>query len=318
MADQKVTELTELVSAATEDLLYVEDDPAGTPLSRKVTLATLASLLTPEVNQETVHGRLTLESGVPVPISNQAFKTTLYFTPYKGDKISLYDGSNWQTITFAEKSLSMSGWTTNSNFDIFGYLSGGELVLESLIWTSDIVRATELTTQDGVLVKTGAVTRRYLGTIRTHIEGQTDDSEDERFIWNYYNRVVRWFRQNDTTSHSYTTATVRSWNNDNNVRIAFVVGVQEDSVVLALRAGIKTSAVGTRYVSLGIDSTSTDDEKSRCRYYPNNSDDLVDVSSHHAFHTGEFYAGYHYVQPVELGATGSTFDSFYLSGFILG
>ena len=314
MADQKVTQLTELLAPAKNDVLYVVDDPTGTPLSRKVRLENLASLLAPGL----VQGRLTLASGDPVPITMLTFQTTVYFTPYKGNKIALNNGSRWIVHAFTEKSISMSGWTADSNFDIFGYLSGGSLVLESLIWTDDTTRATALAWHDGVYVKSGDITRRYLGTVRTHIEGQTDDDDGSRLIWNYYNRVERWFRQLNTESHSYTTATIRRWNNESTHRIDFVIGVQEDPVVIALRTGIKTTATGVRYVSLGVDTVSGDDASCRCRYYDNNSDQLVDISSDHEFHIGEFYAGYHYLQVVELGATGSTFDSYYLSGHVLG
>ena len=41
MADQKLTALTALTSPSTDDLLYIVDDPLGTPASRKITLANL-------------------------------------------------------------------------------------------------------------------------------------------------------------------------------------------------------------------------------------------------------------------------------------
>lgn len=41
MADQKVSELTNLATAAGEDLLYIVDDPSGTPVSKKITLDNL-------------------------------------------------------------------------------------------------------------------------------------------------------------------------------------------------------------------------------------------------------------------------------------
>jgi hypothetical protein len=39
MADQKITELTELTSPADEDLLAIVDDPSGTPTTKKITKA---------------------------------------------------------------------------------------------------------------------------------------------------------------------------------------------------------------------------------------------------------------------------------------
>lgn len=39
MADKKLTELDEITSATADDLVYLVDDPAGTPLSKKITVA---------------------------------------------------------------------------------------------------------------------------------------------------------------------------------------------------------------------------------------------------------------------------------------
>jgi len=41
MADQKVSELASLATAAGEDLLYVVDDPNGTPVSKNISLNSL-------------------------------------------------------------------------------------------------------------------------------------------------------------------------------------------------------------------------------------------------------------------------------------
>ena len=41
MADQKVTDMTELLAPTIDDALYVVDDADGTPLSRRITLASL-------------------------------------------------------------------------------------------------------------------------------------------------------------------------------------------------------------------------------------------------------------------------------------
>lgn len=44
MADQKITEFVALTTPATEDLLAIVDDPAGTPVTKKITIANLLSL----------------------------------------------------------------------------------------------------------------------------------------------------------------------------------------------------------------------------------------------------------------------------------
>lgn len=45
MADRKVTELPALTTAAAEDVLYVIDDPSGTPVSKKISLLNLLGSL---------------------------------------------------------------------------------------------------------------------------------------------------------------------------------------------------------------------------------------------------------------------------------
>lgn len=58
-------------------------------------------------------GRLTLLSGTPVPTTDQLAKTTIYFAPFRGNRIALYDGSSsWNLRTFAELSVAVPA-TTN-------------------------------------------------------------------------------------------------------------------------------------------------------------------------------------------------------------
>ena len=47
MADLKITQLTELTSPIVSDILPIVDDPAGTPLTKKLTIANLISLIYP-------------------------------------------------------------------------------------------------------------------------------------------------------------------------------------------------------------------------------------------------------------------------------
>lgn len=197
------------------------------------------------------NGRLTLETGVPVSTTNQTAKTTLYFTPYKGNRISLYDGSSvWRTLTFTELSLDISGYTADKNYDIWAYNNSGTVALDSTVWTNDTTRATALAMQDGVYVKTGATTRRYLGTIRiTATTGQCEDSVTKRYVWNYYNRVRKEFTKTSTASHSYNTAAFRAWNNDSSLKVEYVCGLDEDMWMLST---YRNNIAGATYSIVGI------------------------------------------------------------------
>jgi len=198
-------------------------------------------------------GRLTLTSGTPVTTSDVSAATTLYYTPYMGNKIELYYAGEWTEYLFNELSLSLSGYTADKNYDIFIYNNSGTLTLESVAWTNDTTRATALTTQDGVYVKSGDSTRRYLGTIRTiSTTGQVNDGAIKRFVWNYYNRVDRRLLYGYTgTNHTYTGTSWRYWNNDSDSRIYFVVGVREDAPLVFYGGEVKSSSDGT-YARLGV------------------------------------------------------------------
>src|SRR5262245_56487598 len=64
-------------------------------------------------------GRLSLSSANPVPSSDVSAATTIYYTPYGGNRISLYNTSGyWETGAFTERSLSLSGLAANTNFDV--------------------------------------------------------------------------------------------------------------------------------------------------------------------------------------------------------
>ena len=212
------------------------------------------------ISPTTCEGRLTLESGVPVSSDDQSAKTTLYFSPYKGNVIDLYSGSYWVRRVFTERSLPLSGLTASLPYDIFGYDNSGTVTLEALAWTNATTRATVLTTQDGVLAKSGTTTRRYLGTVYVNSSGgQTDDTVGRRYLWNYYNRVARPMQVLESTnSWTYTTQTWRQANGAAGNQLDFVIGVLEDSVDAEVLTAAKNSSSGLNVnVAVGLDSTST-------------------------------------------------------------
>jgi hypothetical protein len=197
--------------------------------------------------------RLTLTSATPVTTSNVSSATTIYLTPYRGNGIALYNGTNWGILNTAEVSIALGTLTSGKNYDVFAYNNTGTVTLEVLAWTNDTTRATALTTQDGVLVKSGANTRRYLGTFRTISTTQTCDTESKRFLWNYYNRVQRKLKAVDATATwNYSTASFRQANNNTANQVEVVIGVAEESISLRAFSVVTNSTSTVRYPSCGI------------------------------------------------------------------
>jgi hypothetical protein len=250
-------------------------------------------------------GRLTLTTALPVTTADVSGATTLYFTPYAGNQIATYSGAAWTLSTFTEKSLSLAGLTADSNYDIF--IVDGTLALEALIWTNATTRATALVLQDGVLVKSGATTRRYLGTIRINASGgQCEDTLLKRYVWNYYNRKERPLQVFDSTdSWSYAVATTwRQARATAGNKVEYVCGFSEDLVAARVQAGMTTGTANqSGTVGIGVDATATNSAQTFTEMY--NSATNNGTSIQHAQYRGFPGIGYHYLAWLEYTRGGS-------------
>lgn len=296
-----------LGGTASSWLRVYEIDPSGTP-----TATTPAAGV---VDNTVAGGRLTLTSGTPVTTADVTGATAIYYTPYKGNRIALYDGANWNIRTFSEKTCTLTitcagggtALTSGKNYDVFLYDSAGTVTVDSLVaWTSDSARATNIELLDGVYVKSGDSTRRYVGTFRTTSTTQTEDSIAKRFVWSNDNRVSKKLKAVDTTnSWTYTTSTWRAANantTDGIGRFALVIGVAEDSVnVTAISfAGNSTNNVNAP-AGIGLDSTTV------------NSSDLVAGGADagvgkpsSSYYTAVLSVGYHFIQKLEYSTAAGT------------
>ena len=173
-------------------------------------------------------GRLTPTTGVPIDIDGASAVTTVYFTPYNGNLIQLYTGSVWNTYYLTDDlSLSLNGYTASRNYDVFVYDNSGTLTLVTHVWADSFTRvaAYDLVKQNGVLCLKDDLGKRYLGTIRTTATtGQTELSETQMYIWNYYNQVPTKLYKTAGTIHSYSSSTVRYYNNSSTNQVSFVCG----------------------------------------------------------------------------------------------
>lgn len=244
--------------------------------------------------------RLSLTTATPVTTANVTAATTVYAALYRGNRVALYTGTVWVVVSVAELTVAVPA-TTVTPFDIFLDYNDGTPALSTTNWTNDTTRATALTTQDGVYVKTGDTQQRYLGTGRTTgSSGQCEDSFAKRFLWNYQNRVLREMRALEgTDTWDYNTTTWRQANGAAGNQLEFVLGVAEvplQAHVHAIAFNAGGAAVG--FVAVGLDSVTVPTANNIGRgSFSNATLSLIHQAHLHAYPA----VGYHYAAWLERG-----------------
>jgi hypothetical protein len=287
-------------------------------------------------------GRLTLATGAPVMVTEQAAKTTIYYTPYVGATVHLYDGTGWEPFTFAELSIAMAAsanWASGSNYDLYVVNDSGTLrLVTGAAWTNDTTRAESLTRVNGLYTNAASMTGRYgaastmtvaqsrglyVGTMRASANGTTTwvanpaaavgGAECQLFLWNCYNRVLAHARSLDSTnSWTYATATWRSINASATNRVSVVVGLVETSIEANYRTWVDGGATADAVspgIGIGYDVTSNPSGFANLAYY-----DTTDVALI-VFPLGATLIhlptlGYHFYQALEIARLANTITNY--------
>lgn len=274
-------------------------------------------------------GRLTLTTSLPVLTSAVTGATSIFYTPYCGDKVPIYNGSIFVMTTFTEltntttdSTKNPAAVTTNSNYDLFVWSDSGTVRLgRGPVWTSDTARGTgagttELERVNGILVNKIAITNgpaaqrgTYVGTVRSDGSSQINwqpgavaasGTAALLCVWNAHNRVRATTLIGDTTDNwTYSTATIRPANNSTTMRVSFVQGLQEDSFSGDYRVSIADAGGGTGIAGIGYNSTSTfSGRRVSATNPPGNSADLGGTHTVQAL-------GFNYMQACEYGVAGT-------------
>jgi hypothetical protein len=255
-----LTSANVIIGAGTGTPTFVAPSTSGNVLTSNGSAWTSAASSTPESDLAICEGRLTLTSGTAVTTADVTGATSIYFAPYKGSRIALYDGSSaWNIRTFTEITIALGTLTDAKPYDLFAYDNSGTVTFDSpLVWTNSTTRATALALQNGVLVKTGATTRRYIGTFYTTAATTTEDSFAKRLLFNYAQRVERPMQVLETTDNwAYTSSTIRQANGSTANQLAFVVGVVEDAITASVQVVASSGTAGQSiFAGVGLDSTS--------------------------------------------------------------
>lgn len=100
--------------------------------------------------------RLTLTTGVPVTIPDVTAATSLFCTPYKGNRIALFDSNGIATIlTSAQFTIAVPA-TASTNYDIFAFNSSGVPTLELNAWRNSGQAITGATNATPIVITANA------------------------------------------------------------------------------------------------------------------------------------------------------------------
>lgn len=239
-------------------------------------------------------GRLTLTSGTPVLASDVTAATAVYYTPYVGNQIPIYDGNSTLLYTFSELTLTLASQHTASNiFDVFVFLNTGTVTIGTgPAWSNSAAAAgargtgggtTQLSRTNGLWTNTVQITARngattytvgaglgtYVGSLimdgtNGQITCHASWGQSRKFgVWNAYNRQRIILEAGDSTaSWNYTTNTIRQSRADSGNTLQVFAGLPEEWFDLSFyqksQAGSQTTGTLVNiewYTGIGYNST---------------------------------------------------------------
>lgn len=217
--------------------------PVVQAASTALALSLLGALFSPQ-------GRLTLTSNTPVMTAEANAQTNIYYTPYRGNLIPIYNGTEFINYPFSQLTLNLNTTfhPTSKVFDVYASLQSGVPTLSAMYWGGNTARSgsaggaggssnAQISQLDGIWINNAAISSNnsyngstsyaipanegtYLGTFYTTAAGQTQwnakpnaaagGTANIMGIWNAYNRV-----HVDSISRDSTTSWINnstSWN----------------------------------------------------------------------------------------------------------
>jgi len=182
--------------------------------------------------------------------------SAVFLVPVRSNRIALYDGTKWVIRrSTANPAYTLSGRTAGLPFDVFMYWDGSDLALEVVNWStatpSPAQRAAQIAKQDGVWIKTGDATRRYIGSVRPRSATQYQVRRDARVgtapggidYYNVDNTVIQVvsIRASNGSSWIYNSTVLRQANGDPTAQIDTIAGIPRDTAALTLVVAVRCS-----------------------------------------------------------------------------
>jgi hypothetical protein len=229
-------------------------------------------------------GRLTFSTGNPVMTATVTASSIVFYTPYVGNLVPVYNGTQFIPTAFTELSQnstdivkSPSAAAANTVYDVFVWNDAGTLrCTRGSSWATSTTRASSgaLSRINGVLTNTSAITNgpgaglgTYVGTIATSTGAATFDwilgaaasggTAASLQCWNMYNRVDITTQVTDSgVPYTYTSATTRQARASAGNQVSFVIGQSEDGMEASygVRGTLLNAASALAVWSIGLDS----------------------------------------------------------------
>ena len=233
-------------------------------------------------------GRLTLQSNTPVMISPASGSTVIYYTPYIGNKIPIFDGSVMNMTAFTQVIGDTTDTTKNpgavapnSIQDWFVWNDAGTIWLcHGPQWTSNTLRAPtsgDIERVAGLWVNHAAIANgpaaqrgTYVGTTFADANAKLSWVQGSRalgggagflYVWNAYNRVATFTQVTEATGNwvpaANTLVVWRPLNSSVGNRISYVAGLAEDVLLAAIYQPIGAIVGSWVGAAIGFDSVNT-------------------------------------------------------------
>lgn len=236
-------------------------------------------------------GRLTLVSGSPGLTGSATSATAVYYAPYVGNIVPIYNGSTFVARTFAELTLTLnSNHSASTIYDVFAFNNSGVVTLATgPAWSNSSTTTgargsgagtTQLQLINGLWVNAVSMTGRngattysisanqatYLGSI--FVDGSAGQvtchgvyGQNRKWgVWNAYNRLpLTLLVSDDTASWTYASATARALNNSSSNKATVFVGLRDEFVVVrsSLRGSLPPGAAAFSLIGWSSTSSST-------------------------------------------------------------
>ncbi len=216
-------------------------------------------------------GRLTLTSGSPVMTVDVTGATGIYYPPYNGNIMPIYDGTVFNMKVFSQllMSLSTANNTSGNSYDLFVFANSGTPAIASgPAWTNVTGRSAAITQINGLWVNSGSINLTNGATSYSGISaGQatcvgsfycpTNGTTSMQFkpaaasggsnallgVSNAYNRVKVFASSRDSTaSWTYASTTWRAANGSTGNRVTWIDSLGQSAVLAhytqAVQAGL--------------------------------------------------------------------------------